>query len=155
FQVIDDGAGKLWMSGPMGLSAVSFADLNAVADGALPALSTLVYGAGDGLESTQINGGVQLAGCVAANGELWFPSVKGAVHFQPGNPRIDQYPPVRIETVLVDGRAVSASGDIVIGPNPRRVEIEFTSSTLRAPERVAFRYRLEGIDTRWIAATNR
>src|SRR5207245_2373685 len=30
FQVIGDGRGTLWMSGPLGLSAASIADLNAV-----------------------------------------------------------------------------------------------------------------------------
>ncbi len=33
FQLIGDGRGSLWMSGPLGLSAASIADLNAAADG--------------------------------------------------------------------------------------------------------------------------
>ena len=79
--------GSLWMSGPLGLSAASISDLNAAADGKTDSIAVLAYGTGDGLESTQINGGVQPSGCLAADGELWFPSVKGAVHFKPGHPR--------------------------------------------------------------------
>ena len=86
FQVIGDGRGNLWMSGPLGLSAASFADLNAAADGKADSIAVLAYGTGDGLESTQINGGVQSSGCLADDGELWFPSVKGAVHFKPRPP---------------------------------------------------------------------
>lgn len=153
FQVIGDGRGNLWMSGPLGLSAASIADLNAAAEGRAESIAVLAYGTGDGLESTQINGGVQQSGCIAADGELWFPSVKGAVHFKPGAPRTTFHSPVRVETVLVDGKSVPVSGQIAIGPGRRRVEIEFTACSLRAPERAVFRYKLEGFDGHWIAAT--
>ncbi len=155
FQVIGDGRGSLWMSGPMGLSAASLEDLNAAADGRSDSIAVVAYGTGDGLQSTQINGGVQPSGCIAPDGEVWFPSVKGAVHFKPGLPRTDYHSPARVETVLVDGRNVSANTGITIGPGRRRVEIEFTACSLRAPERVVFRYKLEGYDRHWIAAIGR
>ena len=60
-----------------------------------------------------------------------------------------------MESVLIDGQIVPATGEVVIGPGRRRVEIEFTACSLRAPERVAFRYKLDGFDERWIAATGR
>jgi hypothetical protein len=55
----------------------------------------------------------------------------------------------------VDGKAVAAAGEITISPGRRRVEIEFTACSLRAPERVVFRYKLENFDAHWIAATGR
>jgi len=55
----------------------------------------------------------------------------------------------------VDGKAVAATGEIAVGPGRRRVEIEFTACSLRAPERVAFRYKLENFDAHWTAATGR
>jgi hypothetical protein len=155
FQVIGDGRGSLWMSGPLGLSAASIGDLNASADGRSDSIAVLTYGTGDGLESTQINGGVQSSGCLASDGELWFPSVKGAVHFKPGPPRTGYHSPARVESVLVDGKAVPANSDVTVGPGRRRVEIDFTACSLRAPERVVFRYELEGYDPQWIAASGR
>lgn len=152
FQLVGDGQGSLWMSGPLGLSAASIADLNAAADGKAESIAVLAYGTGDGLESPQINGGAQPSGCMAADGEFWFPSVKGAVHFKPGHPRTSYHSPVRVESVLVDGKSVPATGEVVIGPGRRRVEIEFTACSLRAPERVVFRYKLESFDGNWIAA---
>jgi ligand-binding sensor domain-containing protein/signal transduction histidine kinase len=169
FQVIGDGRGSLWMSGPMGLSTASMADLDAAAEGRSEAIAVVAYGTGDGLESTQINGGVQPSGCLTADGELWFPSVKGAVHFKPGMPRgpaqktaeysrnsisdAIYHSPARVEAVLVDGKSAGAGGEVTIGPGRRRVDIEFTACSLRAPERVVFRYKLEGFDGTWIAAT--
>ena len=155
FQILGDSGGKLWMSGPLGLLSASLTELNAVADGTSPSVSVLSYGAGDGLESAQINGGVQPAGCVSSDHELWFPSVRGAIHFKPEHPRFGYRAPVRIESVLVDNQSHPPSSKIVVGPGQRHVEIEFTACTLRSPERVAFRYMLEGTDTKWIAATSR
>jgi len=155
FQVIGDAGGKLWMSGPLGLSSASLAELNAVAEGRSTSLSVLSYGAGDGLETAQLNGGVQPAGCISADNELWFPSVRGAVHFRPDHPRYEYRAPVRIESVLVDNQSRPLSSTIVVGPGERHIEIEFTACTLRSPERVAFRYKLESADPKWIAATGR
>jgi ligand-binding sensor domain-containing protein len=153
FQVIGDRAGSLWMSGPTGLSAASIDDLNAAADGNTDSIAVLAYGAGDGLES-QINGGVQPSGCMAADGELWFPTVKGAVHFKPSHPRTGYPSPVRVESVLVDGKSARATGEVMVGPGRHRVEIEFTACSLRAPERVFFRYKLEGYDPHWNDVTS-
>ncbi|MCU1237001.1 MAG: histidine kinase [Candidatus Solibacter sp.] len=155
FQVVGDGAGSLWMSGPLGLSAASIGDLNAAAEGRTDSIAVLAYGTGDGLESTQINGGVQPSGCMSSDGELWFPSVKGAVHFKPNHPRTGYRFPVRVESVLVDGKSVPATREVTIGPGRHRVEIEFTTCSLRAPERVFFRYKLENFDARWTDVTTR
>jgi ligand-binding sensor domain-containing protein/signal transduction histidine kinase len=155
FQVIGDGRGSLWMSGPLGLSAASITSLHAAADGQSDSIAVLAYGSGDGLESTQINGGVQPSGCLASDGELWFPSVKGALHFKPGPPRTTYQAPARVESVLVDGKSVPVSSGVTIGPGRRRIEIEFTACRLRAPERTVFRYKLENFDPHWIAAEGR
>jgi ligand-binding sensor domain-containing protein/signal transduction histidine kinase len=155
FHLVGDAAGKLWMSGPTGISSAAIADLNAVADGKLPSLAVLSYGTGDGLESAQINGGVQPAGSVASDGQLWFPSVRGAIHFRPDDPTIEYHAPVRVESVLIDNQRVAPSGELVIKPGQQHVEIEFTACTLRAPERVAFRYKMDGVDERWMAVTGR
>ena len=52
-------------------------------------------------------------------------------------------------------RLLPSTGEVAIGPGRRRVEIEFTACSLRAPERVVFRYKLENFDPHWIAATGR
>ena len=136
--------GSLWMSGPMGLSAASIDDLNAAADGQTDPIAVLAYGTGDGLESTQINGGVQPSGCLAPDGELWFPSVKGAVHFKPGPRRTGYRFPVRVESVLVDGKSVPAIGEVRIGPGRHRLEIEFTACSLARPGARLFSLQVGG-----------
>ncbi len=155
FQLAGDSGGRLWMSGPLGLSSASLVDLNSAADGTLGSVPVLSYGIGDGLESSQMNGGVQPSGCVASDGELWFPSIKGAVHFKPGYSPAGRLSPVRVESIRIDGQVVPLGDEVVVGSGRRRVEIEFTACNLRAPERINFRYKLDGFDTRWVASTGR
>jgi len=153
FQVIGVGDDRLWFSGPIGISSASLADLNAAADGKRESPSVVSYRIGGGQESTQINGGVQPAGCVAADGQLWFPGVKGAIHFKSRRPPIRRHMPVQIEGVHIDDSFVSPDEQIVVEPGRRRVRIDFTSASLRAPEGVTFRYKLGGYDGRWIPAS--
>jgi ligand-binding sensor domain-containing protein/signal transduction histidine kinase len=155
FYVAGDGAGRVWMSGPLGISSASLAELNAAADGQLNSIGLLSYGTGDGWESTQINGGIQPAGARGTAGEFWFPSVKGAVRVRPDHSRARNQLPVRLEAVRVDDRTSPATAHMTIPPGSRRIELEFTVCNLRAPERVAFRYKLDGYDPQWMGATGR
>jgi ligand-binding sensor domain-containing protein/signal transduction histidine kinase len=155
FRLMGDASGRLWMSGPMGISAARIADLDAVAEGREASLAVLAYGTGDGLESAQMNGGVEPAGCVDGAGDLWFPSVKGAVRVRPGVARAGQAAPVHVESVTVDDRTLPAAAEVTVGPGRQRVRIDFTACSLRSPERVSFQYRLVGFDPDWIAAAGR
>src|SRR5438477_3181065 len=60
-----------------------------------------------------------------------------------------------MQSVLFASPLVTATGDIVMGPGRRHVEIDFTACSLRAPERLAFRYKLDGFDGPWITAARR
>jgi ligand-binding sensor domain-containing protein/two-component sensor histidine kinase len=152
FQVVGAGDDRLWLSGPVGISSATLADLNAAADGRLEQGGALSYRIGGGQESAQINGGVQPSGCVASNGEIWFPSVKGAIHFKSQRPPIRRHAPVQLEGVRIDDKLVEPGEQVEVEAGRRRVRIEFTSCSLRAPEGVTFRYKLDGYDPAWILA---
>lgn len=148
FHVTGGGDDRLWMSGPMGISSAAIADLHAAAEGRTMPGTVLASSLG----LMQSNGGVQPAGCLARSGELWFPTVKGAIHFNPKRPPVRRHAPVRIEGLVVDGASRAADARVVLGPGRRRVRIDFTSCSLRTPEAVSFRYRLEGYDPQWNVA---
>lgn len=154
FQIIG-GGDRLWMSGPSGLSSASFADLNFVAQRRSNLVPVLSYSGEDGIEPAQMNGNFQPSGCAAADGELWFPSVRGAVHLNPKHPPTSHSLPVRLESFFVDDQSVHPSRELVISPGRRRIEINFTSIALRAPEQVSFSYQLQGFDEWWTAANRR
>jgi hypothetical protein len=137
------------MSGPSGISSVSRDELLRFADQRTAVIHAVSYGKADGMESSQMYAGVRPVGCRAASGELWFPSVKGAVRIDPG--RIPERPgaPVLIDRVLVGDsvlRIPSSGGEVVVPPGRGRLEIDFTAPDLIGSQRVGFSYKLEGVD---------
>jgi ligand-binding sensor domain-containing protein/signal transduction histidine kinase len=155
YQILEDKQGTFWMSGPNAISAVSRHDLDTLADhpGFHPAVT--LYGLSDGVEATQIYGGVAPAGCLTANGEVWFPSNRGPVRIVPLEAHPEILPMVSIEQVLVDGRDTPVSGRLVVPPGEGRLQISYAAVRLRSQERIHFRYMLEGFDRDWTEAMQR
>ena len=68
-------------------------------------------------------------------------------------------PPVLVEEVLVDGQiqipkqpAPGQSGlpILKVPPGKGRLEIHYTALSFSAPEKVRFKYRMDGLDSGWI-----
>ncbi|HLK69324.1 MAG TPA: two-component regulator propeller domain-containing protein [Bryobacteraceae bacterium] len=162
YRILEDGNRNLWWSGPAGVFSASRDELKRVAEGlaagatAVPsrAIAGVAYGTAEGLESTQMNGGFGLAGCRTSMGEIWFPSVKGAVRIDPNLARASKPSPVLIEAITADDRAIPLSGDIQIRPGHGKLEIHYTACSLLSPERTRFQYRLEGFDEGWTAGSS-
>jgi ligand-binding sensor domain-containing protein len=153
WSLVDDGAGNLWMSSNRGLWRVRRADLEARAAGERSAVDAVVYGEADGMRDRECNGAVQPPAMRTRDGRLWFPTGKGAVVFDPTHLRTAAPPTARIEAVRIDGEPQPITGKgVVLAPGKDRLEIDFTAPELRTPERVQFRFRLDGFDRRWNAA---
>jgi len=151
YQILEDRRGFLWLSGPNGISSISRRDLEraAVDPSFLPAVKP--YGTSEGLQTTQMYGGVQPAGCISSSGEIWFPSTAGAVRIgsDVGDPVAA--PPAVIYRVEVDGRDVGfgSEGTIVLPPGEGKLNVEYGAIQFRSQDRVRFRYQLEGFDNGW------
>jgi ligand-binding sensor domain-containing protein/signal transduction histidine kinase len=155
YQLLEGPDGRLWMSGPAGVSAAAFADLEAVVAGRSPSVPVAPFGVAEGMGSSQMNGGIQPAGWRMSNGELWFPSVKGLVQIDPRRSPSSVPSTVFIESILVNDREMPLADEIRIPPGRGRLEIHYTACDLLAPERVTFRFMLEGFDNGWLPASFR
>jgi ligand-binding sensor domain-containing protein/signal transduction histidine kinase len=155
FHILEDAAGTFWMSGPNGVSSVMRSDLERVADNPSARPAVTLYGISDGLETTQMHGGTQPAGCLAANGEVWFPSNKGPVRITPGQTTASNPPAAVIESIVADGRTMLPGGKLELPPGDGKLEIQYSAIRLRSQERLRFRYKLEGFDTEWTEAFGR
>ncbi len=151
FQILDDGKGKLWLSSPAGVSSVLRQELD-TPDGQPGTLHAVPYGTTDGMLTSEMSGSMQPAGVRSASGELWFPSLKGVVRIDPAGVPAHEAMPVVIEQMIADGRPMALSGDIVIPPGPGKLEIDYTSCSLAAPQRLSFQYKLENFDDHWVSA---
>ena len=149
FQLLEDSARRLWMSTSSGVVSIDASELESPDP---RALHIRQYGTADGMNTSQMNGGVQPAGVMTSSGDFWFPSVKGAVRIQPSEAQHTVRSPVLIERIVADNRSVPLGEPVSIPPLHGRLQFDFTQCDLLTPERVALRYKLEGFDENWTPA---
>ncbi|HTI70892.1 MAG TPA: two-component regulator propeller domain-containing protein [Candidatus Limnocylindria bacterium] len=159
-QILEDDQGYLWFGSHGGVFRIAKEELNRFADGKTRLFHTTSYGKADGLPSVECSGGSQPAACKSRDGRLWFPTVKGLAVVDPRTiVRNTLAPPVVIESLSVDGRvteitenSLSLPGPIRIKPGAQRFEIRYTGLSYTAPQKVRFRYKLEGLEDEWLEA---
>jgi ligand-binding sensor domain-containing protein/signal transduction histidine kinase len=157
--LLEDGHGNLWSSGSRGIFFVSKSDLNDFFDGKRPSVDCHVFGKADGLKSASCGYGFPQA-CRSSDGRLWFATPAGLAMIDPNQLQFNPLPPpVQIEAVVVDLRQVFAIGSgsqhVDLGPGAHHLEFDYAGLSFTAPEKVRFKYKLEGFDKDWIDAGTR
>jgi len=155
-QILDDGLGYFWMSTHHGLQRVAKSELNRCADGLMPIFQSQIYDRSDGLPIVEFLGGRQSSACKTVDGRLWFASSAGLVSVDPARVRSNLGPPpVVVESLVRDGQLVEAPGGRIaadLPPDHERLEFRYSGLSFAAPNKVLFKYQLEGIDRDWIDA---
>ena len=157
-QILDDGLGRLWLGTHQGIYCVTKAALNAVADGRTNTLNYVIYGRHDGMASVECSDGYQPACWRAADGKLWFSTVRGGVTWvSPGEVTAKSPPPpMLLEEVRVDGELADFSrGRVVVPPGHKQLDFRYTALSFDAGEKARFRYRVDGLDTDWVDVDTR
>jgi signal transduction histidine kinase/ligand-binding sensor domain-containing protein len=161
-QILDDGLGNLWFGTHTGIYRTGKKELDGCLAGERPTIHPLGFGKQDGLLSLEFRSGSQPTSVRGDDGKLYFLTLKSIAVIDPKTIEPDVPPSaVVLESVWVDERE-SLSGpvgnlakNLVIKPGLHRVEYHFTGLSLSAPERVRYRYRLEGYDEGWIDSGTR
>ena len=167
--ILEDDTGHLWLAANQGLFRVERRQLTDVAEGRTNSANVTHYDRASGMGSSQCTGDRQPAACKARDGKLWFATMKGVTVVDPrALPFNNRPPPVAVEAVLIDdallppvaststkdkGNPVQTSVTVPAGVH--RLEIRYAGLSFTAPERVRFRYRLEGFDKDWVKAGTR
>jgi len=90
------------------------------------------------------------------DGRLWFVSDTVLQVIDPSRLRRNRIPPpVYVEDVRADGKDYSPSARVGLPPHSRDVEISYAGLSFTTPQKVRFRYRLDGRDGEWQDAGTR
>ena len=167
-QILEDANGRLWLGSNRGVACASKRELEELAVGKVLSIYPQVYGAADGMLSEECTGGFTPSGLKNAYGLLWFGTLKGIVVADPRPRATDmRVPKVVLEEIMVDNAPLRVSdfagisnsgehnGGLCLPPGPHRLELRYTGLSFHAPDRVRFRYRLEGLDPDWVDAGTR
>ena len=107
------------------------------------------YGVSDGLLTTEA---AKRHRSVVSDpfGRIWFSMSRGLSVIDPIRATGSAAPLMaRLEGLSADGIAVALDGLRRLAPGSRRVTFGYSGVNLSAPERIRFRYRLDGFDSGW------
>jgi signal transduction histidine kinase/ligand-binding sensor domain-containing protein len=155
----DDGH-ALWLHMPCGLVRVDRAELDAWAADSKRTVKDTVFDSADGVSSYAVVGFYTPRASVSPDGKLWFYSRDGLSMIDPRHLPFNALPPpVRVEQITADGTihplTSEANNPLHLPARVRDLEIDYTALSLVAPEKMKFRYQLEGYDRDWQDAGNR
>jgi ligand-binding sensor domain-containing protein/signal transduction histidine kinase len=155
---IEDDSRALWLYTECGLARIAREDLQAWLAGE-NATTTVVHRFFDeshGVWTTTEGTSYSPIVTKSLDGRLWFTTDQGVGVVDPNRlPFSREPPPVYVEEATADGRTYNVSTAINLPPRTRDLRIDYTALSLGAPEKVQFRYRLEGRDQEWVDAGSR
>ena len=142
----DDGRGSLWIHATDEILRVN---RQALAGNALQPGDVRRYGIADGLPGVDT---VKRHRIVTqdAQGRIWFALTRGLSMADPAHADGRALPAVTlVEQLTADGVSVDMRGPIRLSSSRRRIAVDYAGLSLAVPERVRFRYRLDGFDREW------
>ena len=119
------------------------------------AIGAQLFGSSDGIQPGSFLGTTPRA-VKSRDGRLWFLTAEGIASIDPQHfPHNTIPPPVHVEYAHADGRYVDVKRSASLPPTTRSLEIDYSANSFTDPERVFFRYHLEGFDPNWVEAGTR
>jgi signal transduction histidine kinase len=86
----------------------------------------------------------------SVDGRLWFANGGGLQMLDPAHLVANVVPPpVHVEEVIADRQRYAPRDDLRLPPLTRDIEIDYTALSFVVPQKVRFRYKLEGHDADW------
>ena len=148
--------GSLWLAESRGVLQIPENEVRKSFEEPAHRVSYKLFDSLDGLPGTFQNivrGGREVQ---TTDGKLWFVATNGVAWIDPAGISINYLPPpVSIRSLEANGTQYDAGAKLTLPPLIRRLHISYAALSLSVPERVQFRYRLEGLDKKWEEAGNR
>ncbi|MFT4023540.1 MAG: two-component regulator propeller domain-containing protein [Flavihumibacter sp.] len=154
FKVIQDRQGLMWATTSKGLVSIDPENSN-----------VQVYTQSNGLLNDQFN---YHSGYMHTDGSLYFGSIRGMIHFQPGNFSRNEYRPnlyitglqVMNKDMQIDSNVLCQSilftPKITLPHNQSSISLDFAALSFTSPQTTVYRYKLDGADKDWTElSTNR
>src|SRR5882672_6231269 len=156
---MEDDDNFVWLYMACGLVRIAQSDLDAWASDRKQGVDAMVLDASDGVRTAASPTGYSPQVSKAPDGRIWFVTLDGISVLDPRHLPFNKVPPpVRVEQITADGKvydvASAPSGRLRLPPVVRDLAIDYTALSLVVPEKVHFRYKLEGQDTDWREVVN-
>ena len=156
--ILDDELGHLWFATQSGIARCNCGAMSG--KGAAPDCSHwMEFGTADGLRSRETATNSHPSAWRSRDGRLWFATPRGLVEVDPARFPVNQVaPPVAIERFTVDDLTQplhGAESRLRVAAGKVHFEFDYAGLSFVAPQKVAYRYMLEGFDRGWTDAGTR
>jgi signal transduction histidine kinase len=145
--IVETAAGDLWLGSAAGIVRVPAADLtgNPTAPIVVDVFDRL-----DGYEGSSARVRPLPTAVEGNDGVLWFVTTTGVYSINPSNSVRTRPPPHPvIQSLTANGVQFAPDAPITLSKGTRALQMDFVGIDLEVPERVRYRYRLDGVDADW------
>jgi ligand-binding sensor domain-containing protein/AraC-like DNA-binding protein len=153
YQFMEDEQENFWLMSDSGILRVGKQQLNRYAEQGTgkDRINCTSFGISDGLQSIEFNNEFSRHSALkAANGEFRVITKKGITVVNPQKIQINKFlPPVVIEAVLFNEEPVTLHREEYVFKGINEALFHFTAPTFISPEKITFKFRLEGVDRDW------
>jgi signal transduction histidine kinase len=151
YSILKDDRSNFWLASSKGIFRISEKDLEDFAAGRIHTVTSMPFSTGQ--LRFECRAGVQPAAWRTRDGRLWFSTTNGLVVVDPNHLITDPIPPpVQITAMLVNGERIDPHANLELKPFEKNVEIRYSGLSFVSPEKVSFRYILDGYDKSWTDA---
>ncbi len=142
--------GELWLHGASGITRIAAAEVARLLERPEQPIQAEFFNALDGLLGLPGQFRPLTSVLADSTGRLWFSTASEVATLDPRRiARNPQAPAVQITGVRAGAVDYPASATVHLAQDQRDVRFSFTALSLGMPERVAFRYQLQGYDKEW------
>jgi ligand-binding sensor domain-containing protein/signal transduction histidine kinase len=150
--ILDDERGHLWFATANGIARCD-------SDGKVNCSNWIEFGAADGLRTRETATNSHPSAWRSRDGHLWFATPKGLVEVDPAHFPVNNVPPpVALERFAVDDVDQPLRGAAFFVRIPAghvHFQFDYAGLSFIAPQKVRYRYKLEGFDRNWTEAGTR
>ena len=155
YWAIEDDDSSLWLYTACGLVCITRPELEAWASNPKRAIHTTLFREADGIRVHALLKPFTPVVTKSPDGRIWFVHLDGVSGIDPRHLPFNSFPPpVHIEQVTANGKRYDSASGLRLPPQIRDLVVDYTALSLAAPEKVHFRFKLEGQDQDWREVVN-
>jgi signal transduction histidine kinase/ligand-binding sensor domain-containing protein len=148
YTIISDSQSALWLYTSCGLVTIGQEELHKWSDHPETTVKLRVFDVLDGAQPSSAP--FRPTASRSPDGRLWFANENVLQMIDPGQlARNAIPPPVHIEEIIADRKNYTPADSLRLPSRTRDLEIDYTALSFVVPQKVRFRYKLEGRDADW------
>lgn len=140
-------AGDVWINGARGIVRIPAAEIRKALATPAHAIDATAWTEGDYIGPASFDNATASV-ATDSTGQLWFSTLNGVVSLQSdGQPRTSQMPRIAIISVTGDDQTLTSQDSFPA--HLQTLNVRYFGINLAHPDKVVYRYRLDGIESDW------